>query len=378
MKNIIFITLLATSQANALVEFHTGDVVTASDMNGNFKELEDKIEGNTAFAPNALANGEPVHVVSYARGAYILTYSEKATIFINAEGYPSTSLFYYEAGDCTGPAYLHEYSIPSDTEIGVQMLNPSIESQSQYLYDGDTLYKGVSATSVRLNYRSMSHAGGCSTTTGTNIASQVIPSSDLTIPIAITEIGTPLVVSEVVGTAPEGEAIQSANVYANGVLIGVTATMPNKSRSLRVTLKEYNQQTISLGKNGTYTGFNNGGFTSQYLYYVGQGCMGNAYVKTTRPHDYFWNIQLGAQFLLKNGAKYYTSGGQYYKITSGIHSRRNNDGDCYNYGDGQYETDAFQLATETNNPELIAPIFELPITIEGWNPIQQPDLPEAP
>lgn len=370
-------TLLAASQANALVEFHTGDVVTASDMNGNFKELEAKIEGRTAFEPNALANGELVHVISYARGSYSLTYSEKATISINAEGYPNTSHFYYEANDCTGPAYLHEYSIPSDTEVGVQMLNPKIEVQSRYLYDGDTLYKGVSATSVKLNYRSMSHAGGCARTAGVNIASQVIPSSDLTLPIAITEIGAPLVVSEVVGTAPEGEAIPSANVYANGVLIGVTSTVPNKSSTLKVTLKEYGQQTINLAKNGTYTGFDNGGFTSQYLFYVGQSCQGNAYVKTSNPHVYFWDIQLGAQFLLKNGAKYYTSGGQYYKISSGIYSRRNNDGDCYSYSDGQHKTDVFQLATETNNPELIAPVFELPITIEGWNPVQQPDLPEA-
>jgi hypothetical protein len=379
MKKFILLALLATSQANALVEFHTGEVVTASDMNGNFKELEEKIKAPAAFEPNALANGEPVYVQSYSTGSYGLTYSDNNYIYIFAEGYPRISVFYFEESGCTGSAYLQEHSIPKDAEIGVEFLNPLMSTREAYSYDGVNLYKGTSETKVRLNYKSMSRSGVCSPAEGVTIAAQAIPTRDLTLPISITEIGTSLIVSEVVGTEPEVEEIQSANVYANGVFIGVTNYVPNKFYSLRVTLKEYNQQTISLRKDGTYYGFDNGGFPSRSLYYLDQNCVGNAYVKTRDHLTYFWDIQPGAQSALKNGTKYYTAEGQYYNASSGVASRRNNDGSCYSfdYDNRQHETDIFQIATETDNPELIAPVLEPPITIDGWYPVQQNDLPEA-
>jgi hypothetical protein len=396
----IFLTaglLSLAINAQALKEFETGDIVTAADINGNFSELDEKIESGKEdlialvngqlFTPNALANGEPARVTSYYSGYYTVDLGLGGTIAIRSDGYPATAItLYYASGDCSGQGYLTEYYIPTESEIGEELLNPNIPGYNPYYWDGETVYKGREEVKVGLHYQSRGNPTGCQAYTGYMIASALIESNDFTFPLAITAIGEPLIVSEVIGGPSENEGPTEYGVYADGEYIGTTSSLPTNQTWISVTLSGYGGETISVRADGSHYGFSVPGadITTSELFYMSPSCVGTAYKFTQiRLYDFvdIAPYEETSVVNIKNGDQYYEYGGTGYRAGHGTSgSYRTNSGHCYakTYEDTAGYNDVYYIATEVESPDPVeVPVFSPPITIEGWDPLTYSELEEA-
>jgi len=404
MRFQFFLLLAFSWSAHGLVTFQSGDVATAEDFNSNFQELKDEAISNTTAIEDiksnsfskadagritALVNGETREVSTFSP-SYNMVYIGQNTVMVGADGeLPWGSQSYYESSDCTGQPYISVNHIDLTKPIGEEFVNPQVSSKTNFHKIGGEAYYETGSPLVKLHHKSLSTAGNdCFNSSGTIAAVPAYPNNpDLTgisFPIIISGVGTSFSITEEVGVAAESGGGGSGNykVYGDGVEFGFITSLPNGPvSSLSVTLIDYNQQVITVYSDGTYSGFNNGGSFSRDMYFKSADCMGTGYFPYLPKTYAWWDIEEVEYRLFKNGFSYYTTGGQLYLMTSAPMSYKLADtGICSNSVSGVGSTGeyTYREAELTANPELTAPVINVPITIEGWNPaVTYQDLPEV-
>jgi hypothetical protein len=261
-KLMALAALIAPLSVNAITEFQSGGVITASDMNGNFKALADEntvisLELNTlketinnasnlpsgvnllsesvielgdtvealdaeheeistrlnaleAFdflthvKPNALANGVPVYVQSLISGHYTLAFGNGSWLSIDQDGNPfDDSSFYYASEDCTGNPYIERSRLDEKQPINEEWLNPNVSNvYPQNRYDGESHYLGLSLDLYLLHARSRGNTTSCSSVSEDMVVSAPLPYDlPFEFPIHITGIGVPMKIIGEIGDA---------------------------------------------------------------------------------------------------------------------------------------------------------------------------------
>jgi len=404
--------LVVSFSSQAIVQFQAGTPAKASEVNANFSELSDRVQvvetstatvsgtvsdlaariqavegkegnnGDTDGYVSAKVNGVEMMVYSgssYWLDSFSIKTNKGVSVVVDAEGYPSINTFHYESADCTGQPYFDNVLSKSNKDVGYTYPNPKLDGNTVIQYDGVSIYYTSSSSLqlVKLNYKSTGNPSSCSINSGTIIGSKVLPNDPnitgiSSVPLIITGIGTNLTVTEEVG---EGSGIPSGmlNVYASGVKIGTIPDwfVPDSADEafFGVKLDSSPGQTVTMYKDGTYSGFNAG--SNEYLYYLSEDCSGNAYVKVLNDYDKEWWSTTGTiKGPIKNNGLYYELSSEIYKISSGAKSKHSySSGSCSSNTDSNKK--GYKLATITTEPDL--PIFTPPITIEGWEEETQYD-----
>lgn len=371
--------------------FVAGEVATAAKFNENFTFLSEQIEsissgstdallGNNSFDGFVLAkvNDVDMKVSSTRLGEYSIVTPTGKTIKVDAEGYPYSTQLIYETSDCSGQAYLPYYHFDqlTDKPAGHIFSNPKISTEISLVSLDESIGYSLNDTLIKVNYRSIDYGSQCSPSTGIRIASKVLPNDSTitgisSIPLIISGIGSELKVSSTeVGTAVTGVF----SVYANGVKIGSTTRYPDSvSDYVSVQLDGFNQATISLFKDGSYSG---GIVSSGVLYYRLPDCSGDAYYLLANDADKkWWDTTRSTKSIITNNGDYYNLSSQAYSVSQAFGSNRNTGGFCHNSTtDGS--NNAYKHATLTSSP--VIPTFLPPIVIQGYlEPTPYNSLPVA-
>lgn len=404
MKKSISIVLVGMISSASLAEvpniFVSGEVATAAKFNENFTYLSNEINdvrttvGNLSSGAGpssggsssdgsvvAKVNGVDMRVSSTQLGVYSIVTPTGKTISVNAEGYPSSTQPIYESNDCSGQAYISQHQLTEHRlkPAGHVFANPKISTNLSVVFSDGNIGYSLNDTLTKVNFKSVDYgpaSSGCIATTGTHIASKVLPNDPAitgisSLPLIITGIGSELKISSTeVGIPVTG----SFNVYANGVKIGTTTRYPDSvSDYVSVKLDGFDQATITLYKDGSYSG---GIVTSATLYYRLAGCSGDAYYLLTSNADKnWWNTTLSTKSIIINDGDYYNLSSEAYSVSQAFSSYKTSSGYCSNSTtDGSNK--AYQKAVLTSAPEI--PTFTPPITIEGYTePTPYNSLPVA-
>lgn len=355
--------------AQALVTFQAGQIAKAEDFNSNFSDLDERlktVEGGSG-AVTAQVNGVSMQVRNFSPGYYSVTTPTGVVITVDEEGYPTGTNLYYASSDCSGTPYIREVSLDSSRNIGESYTNPNFAPGPDVAYDGTNVYYSTPDSFVKLHSQSYYNvfSRNCVSASSTDIAHQAYPNDpELTgvsaFPLVITGAGTPITISAEIGDA---SATGRRIVYANGVRIGEASYIPSSaSVYISVRLDSYPEQTVTLYKDGSYTGLSVG--QPKTFYFVTSDCTGNAYVEVLTDYDRKW--WAGSESIsgpVFNNGNYYTLSSEIYKMSTGYQSyRSSNSQTCYTGTDSvKY---GYKKATLTTQPST--PVFELPITVEGW------------
>ena len=402
MKKTLSIVLMGLISTASLAEvpntFVSGEVATAAKFNENFTSLSDEIDDVKAAVSNltsgagsssggsnsdgsviAKVNGVDMRVSSTQLGVYSIVTPTGKTISVNAEGYPQHYTLIYESNNCTGQAYFEHYQLDLEKTAGHVFANPKLSTGISVVFSDGSIGYSLNNTFTKVNYRSRYFGPGsdsCSSYSGTGIAAKVLPNEPgitgiNSLPLIISGIGSELKISSTeVGTPVTG----SFNVYASGMKIGTTARHPySVSNGFYVKLDGFNQASITLYKDGSYSG---NIVSAATLYYQLADCSGDPYYLLAYDADKnWWNTTLSAKSTITNNGNYYGLSSQAYKVSQAFGSRKFSSGSCSNSTtDGS--NNAYQQATLTNSP--VVPIFTPPITIEGYSePTPYSSLPVA-
>lgn len=402
MKKSISIVLVGMVSTTSLAEvpytFVSGEVATAAKFNENFTSLSNEIADVRATVDSissgsgsssgdnssdgsvvAKVNGVDMRVSSEQLGVYSIVTPTGKTISVNAEGYPSFTQLIYESNDCSGQAYIPQYQLDELKPAGHVFANPKISTNLSVVFSDGNIGYSLNDTLTKVNYKSLDYGPasiGCRATTGTSIASKVLPNDPTitginSVPLIITGIGSELKISSTeVGTPVAG----SFSVYANGVKIGTTTRYPDSVSGLvSVKLDGFDQATIILYKDGSYGGDI---ISSDTLYYRLADCSGDAYYLLTDGADKkWWDTTRSTKSTIINNGDYYSLSTQAYSVSQPFKSIRYSHGTCSNSTfDGTNK--AYKKATLTNSPAV--PTFTPPITIEGYSePTPYNSLPVA-
>lgn len=394
MNKILFIIIIGmianTSIADVPNTFVAGEVATAAKFNENFISLSNEIDevrssvssisdepGNSSPDGSVIAkvNGVDMRVSSVLLGMYNIVTPTGKTISVSADGYPASTTLVYESQDCTGQAYLSHYQFSEfiTKTPGHVFANPKISSTVSVVYSNDELGYSSNDTLTKINYRSIDYGSssiGCYSSTGTYLASKILPNDpEITgidsVPLIISGIGSELSISPTeIGTPSVG----SFNVYANGTKIGTTRSLPNANgpeSSIYVALEgDYLGSTIYLYKDGTYRGYDD--VNTSNLLYLSNSCTGNAYVKVINNGvENFLDTSKISVKLVKNNNSYYELSSEAYRTNSTSGSYRSySNGQCYTNSTNFSRVAAYKIATLTDAPAV--PVFTPPITIEGY------------
>ncbi len=368
---VLFLSSPLTAQA--LTTFQAGQIAKATDFNANFSELDTRLSSieNARSDVTATINGVTMNVRSYTAGSYVITTPTGVVIYVDEFGYPTNGSIYYTSNDCSGTGYVTSHSLDTSLNLGESFTNPDLTNKIEVVYDDQNIYYSDSTSDyIKLNYQSnySVYTHRCSSYPGTIIAQQVQPNdSSITgissFPLVITGAGTPITISSEIGTAA-AETGTGNIVYANGARIGVLTYTPYiDSQGLYVKLDEYPDQSVTLYKDGSYSGLSFG--SSQNFYYVSNDCTGNSYVKVLDNYDKeWWSATKTITGPVFHHGNYYTLSSTIYKMPSGYQSYR-----TYYNTSCVVETvttkDGYKKATFSTQPNI--PVFTPPITVEGWS-----------
>lgn len=391
MKKAISIVLVGMISTASLAEvpniFVSGEVATAAKFNENFTSLSNEISDVRTTVDNissgsgsssgssssdgsvvAKVNGVDMRVSSTQLGVYSIVTPTGKTISVNAEGYPSFTQPIYESNDCSGQAYISHYQFTEHTlkPAGHVFANPKISTNLSVVFSDGNIGYSLNDTLTKVNFKSVDYgpaSSGCVATTGTSIASKVLPNDPTitginSVPLIITGIGSELKISSTeVGIPVTG----SFSVYANGVKIGTTTRYPSIS-GVSVKLDGFDQATITLYKDGSYSG---NIVTSESLYYRYADCSGDAYyLRASNADKNWWDTTLPTKSIIISNGDYYNLSSEAYSVSQPFKSIRYSHGTCANSTfDGSNK--AYQKAVLTSAPEV--PTFTPPITIEGYS-----------
>jgi hypothetical protein len=405
MKKVVSIVLAGMISSASLAEvpntFVSGEVATAAKFNENFTFLSNEIDdvrntvssisnesgsssGGSSYDGSVVTkvNGVDMRVSSTQLGVYSIVTPTGKTISVNAEGYPSFTQLIYESNDCSGQAYVSHYQLTEHKlkPAGHVFTNPKISTKISVVFsDGDIGYS-LNDTLTKVNYKSVDYGPnsiGCHATTGTYIASKVLPNDPTitginSVPLIITGIGSELKISSTeIGTPVAG----SFNVYASGVKIGTTTSYPDSvSDHVTVKLDGFDQGTINLYKDGTYLG---NLISSAHLYFQSSDCSGTPYYGLASDADKkWWDMSLSTKTTITNQGNYYELSSQTYRVSAPFQSVKYYSSDTCNTSSHDSSNSAYKEATLTLSPKV--PVFTPPITIEGYSePTPYNSLPEA-
>ena len=400
MEKVLAIIISGAISAASLAEvpnqFSPGEVATAAKFNENFTSLSNEIDvvktavnniessGDTSpdGAVVAQVNGVDMRVSSSQVGYYNITTPTGKTISVNAEGYPSFTALAYESADCTGQAYVRNFQFGEYTAkpTGHIFANPNLSTTVTIVFSNGEIGYSLNETLTKLNYRTMDYGPtslGCHPSSGTTLASKVLPNNpEVTginsVPLIITGVGSELKISPIeVGTPVTG----SFNVYANGTKIGTTTRHPDSvSDYVGVVLDDYNQASITLYKDGSYSG---NIVSSERLHYSSSDCSGTPYYELANDADKkWWDTSLSSKKTIFNQGDHYNLSSQAYRVSSQFLSYKASYFDTCSVSTTDGTNKAYLQATITDTPE--APTFTPPITIEGYSePTPYDSLPVA-
>ena len=408
MKKVLSIVLAGMISTASLAgvpnTFISGEVATAAKFNENFTSLSNEIDdvktavsnvssgsGNSSGGSSsdgsvvAKVNGVDMRVSSSQLGQYNITTPTGKTISVNAEGYPIFTWLVYESSNCSGQAYIahHQFNEHKLKPAGHVFANPKLSTNISVIFSNNNIGYSLNNTLVKVNYRSIDYGSGsvgCRSTSGTYIASKVLPNDSVitgidSVPLIITGIGSDLKIS----STEIGEPVAgSFSVYASGTKIGATTRYPDAGEAyISVTLDgQYSDKTIYLNKDGTYSGFS--GASNSSLLYLSDNCSGNAYVKVlNNGAEKFWDTNKINLKIVKNNNTYYELSAETYRanVINGSYRSYSN-GQCYSDSTNFTQVAGYKIATETNAPNI--PVFTPPITIEGYSePTPYNSLPVA-
>jgi len=368
-KIILLSSICLISTLQALVTFSPGQTAKAEDFNNNFSELSDKITtiNNRIYStpPNAKVNGVDTYVYTYSIGQYSFETSTGINVTVEENGLPYNNYLYYESSDCSGEPYIGLRI--EEKEKGFTYINPKITSNIQMAYlSGKTMYSDYEEI-VKLNYNSYTdNSFSCSTRSSTTMAS-LLKANDISItgisfPVLITEMGTPMSVTDEIGTKKEDNYLGEKIVYANGVRIGVSAYLSlSADFPVRVILDDYPEERVEMYKDGTYSGLDIA--RKENIYYLTSDCSGNGYIKVLNDFDKEWWISSylkGSDII--NNDQYYKTSSTIYKITNGTKSYKGYYSPTCNVSTDTTKS-AYKQATQIATPNF--PTYTGPITIES-------------
>jgi len=395
LNKIIAASLLsATFSAHAIAEFEAKTIIKSSEINSNFKEVADSVNDvkdevssitNEMKAINnklstagdyiiAKVNGIDMRVSEskYYLGMYNIITPTNININIYPSGNVADSAVYFENSDCSGQAYTDTFTTlftyyNNQVDVGDTLVNPKITDMVRVIsYNRTPYFVNSSDTIVKLNYSSTYSNNSCHITSGIKFA-QATKDNDPDItgfdsfPLIIAGVGSDITISSEVGG---GGNITNGiyNVYASGINIGTTTNhFYGADEAVRVTLKDEPTQTITLYKDGTYTGYSSG--SNQRFYYISNDCTGTAYVKVLNDYDKeWWKGSKTLKGVVTNNGQYYELSEQIYKMSSGSLSNKS-----YYSASCSTTTEplkmGYKMAITTASPNL--PVFTPPITLEG-------------
>lgn len=392
MKLLFILLSVISYSAQSLVTFQGGDIATAEDFNANFQENKDliitnatsieKLKANSLSQEDvgqvtALVNGIERKITSHALG-YTTVRVDQTNIVIGLNGelaFDASS--YYESENCSGQPYIPVHYINIDKSIGEDFINPKLgASTSFHKLNGEPFYD-VGSPLVKLHYKSSSYNSNCSALKGSTIAVPAYPNdpdvTGVSFPLIISGVGTRFSIDNEIGAAiPNGQY----EVYANGVSIGFTTRTPIYYVDvIQVKLYDYDNATINLFKDGSYTGYVDG--YSETLYYESTDCSTQPYVSSLiNQSTSWWNADNLTSRVIKNHGVFYILSPEAYKFPNGSKSflQSYSDSECTELS--STDNIGYQKATLTTAPSV--PVFEPPITIEGYSePTQYDQLPDA-
>lgn len=370
LKLAFSMLLLLSLNSYGLVEFESGGLVRAADFNANFSELENKIsdgESSDLFV-NAQVNSVAMKVSSTALGYYSVISPTGINLLVNVEGYPLGTFLYYENNDCTGQGYFSLEGLTSLEDVNHVYSNPKIDHSISFSYDGNKVYYSSHSELVKLHYRSRQYSNTeCSAVSGSAVTFPALENDPSVtgfsaFPLLISGIGSELKISKEVGIS-NGQQSGSYDVLANGTKIGSVSYLPSSSSTSinSVSLDEYPGKSVTINKDGTFYGL----FNTAALYFLGNSCAGNAYVRVLTDYDKKWWFGSAANTgPVENNDNYYELANELYKMPSGDISYRNYYSNNCNVA-SDIDQDGFKRATLITTDNL--PSFTPPITIEGWN-----------
>ncbi len=380
-----------TSLSTEVDSLKTSNETIVSDLSA----ISTTLESNAISEKQILANGVAMTMRSYGLSYYSIVTSTGALITVDAEGYPDVTRRYYESNDCSGTPYTVHYILNSNTYINVvrgsgeQLPNPRLNTEAKIHYFDNTIYyTPKNPDIVKLNYQSQRYSNRtCGTGDRRPIYASEILINDVSetgieeIPLIFTGVGSDLIVTAEIGEASEAIDRSNREVYANGMRIGTVSYsyLPDSSSEAiyGVRLDNYQGQTVTISKDGSYSGFST--TASKDLYFTSDDCSSTPYVRVLNDYDKrWWDESKVSLVYIKNNDTYYELSDQVYKMTDGEQSYKiDYNGSCYSDRGSQSSLkNGYKMATVTVSPTV--PVFTPPITIEGYDePTQYDLLPEA-
>ena len=365
---VLLLSFLPFIKTHSLEIFEPGQVATAESFNNNFAEIKADIKQLSDFSPyqNRMVNGVEMRVGQVNGFGYATYISAKGLeLEIDEDGFPggeSSDDIYFSERNCQGTKYL-DSGFSGAYEIGHTYA--AVKTSGIVTHVEGRLYMAMSTDIIKLNAKSvLTSYQGCRNAVDTKYVFELLPNDPAITGFPndfpyVVDGSDSLKLTEEVGTASFNTGVGSAAVYANGERIGVlTQAHEDEGVSIQVRLDGYGNKSITLYKDGSYSGFRSP--PASVLYFSQANCLGHAYHKVLDDYSKEWWFPsaLSDNQVMNNG-KYYNQSQQVYKMTDGPESSRSESGVCRSEN-GMDAKLGYVRLIETAVPER--PVFTPPIT----------------